>query len=107
MIQQKTEQAPIAVLFDFDGVVVDTEHQYSQFWHRIGMDYLGMDDLHVRIKGQTLTYIYHTFFRGMQSVQAEITDKLNRFEQRCRLSLFPERLIFWQTSKRMVCIPQL
>ena len=24
-----------AVLFDFDGVVVDTETQYSRFWHRI------------------------------------------------------------------------
>ena len=31
----------IAVLFDFDGVVVDTETQYSRFWHRIGADYLG------------------------------------------------------------------
>lgn len=94
MIQQKTEQAPIAVLFDFDGVVVDTEHQYSQFWHRIGMDYLGMDDLHVRIKGQTLTYIYHTFFRGMQSVQAEITDKLNRFEQEMSFEFIPGALDF-------------
>ena len=49
-----------AVLFDFDGVVVDTETQYSVFWHRIGADYLGMDDLETRIKGQTLPYIYDT-----------------------------------------------
>lgn len=29
-----TETKNIAVLFDFDGVVVDTETQYSIFWHK-------------------------------------------------------------------------
>lgn len=47
--------------FDFDGVVMDTETQYSIFWHKAGVDYLGMDDLESRIKGQTMTYIYDTF----------------------------------------------
>ena len=50
-----------AVLFDFDGVIMDTEAQYSFFWHKAGVDYLGMDDLENRVKGQTLTYIYDTF----------------------------------------------
>ena len=40
-----TETKNIAVLFDFDGVVVDTETQYSIFWHKMGVDYLGMEDL--------------------------------------------------------------
>ena len=40
-----TEIKNIAVLFDFDGVVVDTETQYSIFWHKMGVDYLGMEDL--------------------------------------------------------------
>lgn len=53
-----------AVLFDFDGVVMDTETQYSIFWHKVGVDYLGMDDLESRIKGQTMTYICDTFFAG-------------------------------------------
>ena len=47
-----------AVLFDFDGVVMDTETQYSVFWHKAGVDYLGMDDLESRIKGQTMAYDY-------------------------------------------------
>ena len=34
-----TETKNIAVLFDFDGVVVDTETQYSIFWHKMGVDY--------------------------------------------------------------------
>ena len=70
-----------AVLFDFDGVVVDTETQYSHFWHEMGKQYLGMDDIEGRVKGQTLVYIYDTFFPGMAKEQAEITERLNRFEQ--------------------------
>ena len=72
-----------AVLFDFDGVVVDTETQYSHFWHEMGKQYLGMDDIEGRVKGQTLVYIYDTFFPGMAKEQAEITERLNRFED-CR-----------------------
>ena len=70
-----------AVLFDFDGVVMDTETQYSIFWHKVGIDYLGMDDLESRIKGQTMTYICDTFFAGKTKEQQEITAALNHFEQ--------------------------
>lgn len=78
-----------AVLFDFDGVVVDTETQYSDFWHRMGVEYLGMEDIEGKVKGQTLTYIYDTFFPGMQQEQAEITDRLNRFEQEMSFEFIP------------------
>ena len=81
-----------AVLFDFDGVVVDTETQYSHFWHEMGKQYLGMDDIEGRVKGQTLVYIYDTFFPGMAKEQAEITERLNRFEQEMSFDLFPECL---------------
>lgn len=79
----------IAALFDFDGVVVDTETQYSRFWHETGVEYLGMDDLEGRIKGQTLTYIYETFFPGMLEEQAEITGRLNRFEREMAYDYIP------------------
>lgn len=36
-----TETKNIAVLFDFDGVVVDTETQYSIFWAQNGSRLLG------------------------------------------------------------------
>lgn len=71
----------IAVLFDFDGVIMDTETQYSIFWHKVGVDYLGMEDLESRVKGQTLVYIYDNFFAGKTAEQDEITAALNRFEQ--------------------------
>ncbi len=75
------DTSKIAVLFDFDGVVMDTESQYSVFWHKMGVDYLGIFDLEDRVKGQTLKYIYDMFFAGMTSQQDEITKALNRFEQ--------------------------
>mgnify|MGYP000287841423 CR=1 FL=1 len=83
-----------AVLFDFDGVVVDTETQYSHFWHEMGKQYLGMDDIEAGVKGQTLVYIYDTFFPGMAKEQAEITERLNRFEQEMSFDFIPGVLDF-------------
>ena len=44
---QTTEK--ITALFDLDGVILDTETQYSHFWHAVGQQYLGMDALEGRI----------------------------------------------------------
>ncbi|MDR0894519.1 MAG: HAD family phosphatase [Prevotellaceae bacterium] len=79
----------VALLFDLDGVVIDTESQYSLFWHRAGADYLGMSDLEHRVKGQTLTYIYDTFFPNMAAEQAAITASLDRFEQQMTFDYLP------------------
>ena len=71
----------LSVLFDFDGVVMDTESQYSVFWHRIGVEYLQHDNLEQIIKGQTLTTIFNTYFRGFEDQWATIDGKLKYFEQ--------------------------
>lgn len=89
-----TTNTSYAVLFDFDGVVMDTESQYSLFWHQIGLDYLKMSDLELRIKGQTLVNIYETFFPGMPAEQATITAALNRFEQKMDYNYLPGLLDF-------------
>lgn len=70
----------VAVLFDFDGVVMDTEKQYSLFWNQVGREYLGLTDLEALVKGQTLTYIFKTFFPRKIREQEMITTALNRFE---------------------------
>ncbi|MCI1648126.1 MAG: HAD family hydrolase [Bacteroides sp.] len=79
----------IAVLFDFDGVVMDTESQYSVFWHKVGVDYLDMEDLETRVKGQTLKFIYDTFFPGKVNEQLAITEALERYEQQMDYSYVP------------------
>ena len=71
----------VAALFDFDGVVMDTESQYSLFWNKVGKQYHPEYEEFGRvIKGQTLKQIYDRHFQGMEQEQAEITDRLNRFE---------------------------
>ena len=70
-----------AVLFDLDGVIVDTEGQYSLFWKQIGEEYMpGMPDFALAIKGRTLTQIYDTYFPDAAD-RAAITERLNTFER--------------------------
>ena len=70
-----------AVLFDLDGVIVDTEGQYSLFWKQIGEEYMpGMPDFALAIKGRTLTQIYETYFPDAAD-RAAITERLNAFER--------------------------
>lgn len=72
---------PIAALFDFDGVIMDTESQYSKFWKEIGKKYHpDMENFELCVKGQTLKFIYDKYFAGMDDVQQMITQNLNRFE---------------------------
>ena len=68
-------------LFDFDGVVMDTEKQYTSFWNNIGEKYLGVKNLSDEIKGQTLVQIYSMHFSGMEKEKEEITANLNAFEK--------------------------
>ena len=72
----------VAALFDFDGVVMDTESQYSIFWNEVGKKYHPeYEEFGKIIKGQTLRQIYDRYFAGMEKEQTEITDGLNRFEE--------------------------
>ena len=72
----------IAVLFDFDGVIMDTETQYTVFWDQQGRQYLGEEDFGRRIKGQTLTQIYERYFSDKVEAQQQITSELTVFEKK-------------------------
>ena len=54
----------MTALFDFDGVVMDTEELYTVFWDRMGEKYLGVKNLSPSVKGQTLFQIYGKDFAG-------------------------------------------
>lgn len=83
------EEKRIAVLFDFDGVIMDTEGQYTIFWNEQGKKYLNEDDFGRRIKGQTLVQIYDKHFAGMDEVQKQITEELNRYESEMKYEYLP------------------
>ncbi|MBQ2131923.1 MAG: HAD family hydrolase [Prevotella sp.] len=68
-------------LFDLDGVIFDTESQYSVFWgEQMRMYFPNEVGLENRIKGQTLVQIFDRFFPGMEQTQHDITQRLNEFE---------------------------
>lgn len=79
----------IAVLFDFDGVIMDTETQYTVFWNEQGRKYLGEEDFGRSIKGQTLTQIYDKYFGDKPDAQQEITAGLNVFEKEMSYEYIP------------------
>ncbi len=71
-------------LFDFDGVVMDTETQYSAFWDRRGKELLDIDNFAITIKGQTLVQIFAKYFDGQTELQEEITAQINDLEKNMR-----------------------
>lgn len=72
-----------AALFDLDGVVFDTEPQYTVFWgaqcREFHPEHPGLEQ---EIKGQTLTQIYEKHFTadGLAEKQSLITQRLNEYE---------------------------
>ena len=71
----------IAALFDFDGVIMDTEPQYTHFWDAIGKVYYPeIENFGYHIKGQSLKELYKNYFGETEGLQDYITQKLLEFE---------------------------
>lgn len=80
----------VAVLFDFDGVMVDTEGQYSLFWNEMGRKYLPeIPQFGTLIKGQTLTQILDKYLSGREDDQREIVRQLDLYEQQMTYDFIP------------------
>lgn len=71
-----------AALFDLDGVVFDTEPQYTVFWgSQCRLYHPEHPGLEHEIKGSTLTQIYDRWFAGpLEHVRPIVTERLNAFE---------------------------
>ncbi len=106
-MEKKSEMK--AALFDLDGVVFDTEPQYTVFWgeqcREFHPEHPGLEQ---EIKGQTLVQIYDAWFSGpLADKQALITERLDRYEQQMSydyVEAFPEyiRLLRQQGVKTAV-----
>ena len=70
-----------AALFDLDGVIFNTEPQYTEFWRsQCRLYHPEKPGLENQIKGQTLVEIYEKYFADVKEEQAKITERLNEFE---------------------------
>ena len=86
-----------AALFDLDGVVFDTEPQYSVFWgSQCRLYHPEHPGLENEIKGMTLTEIYDQWFSGpIKKEQPVITARLDEYERQMHYDYIEgfERLI--------------
>ena len=71
------------VLFDFDGVVADTEPSYDLFWNSKAEKFnLGFENFAAMIKGETLRNIIGEYFKcAKKKKKAAIAKDLDAFEQ--------------------------
>ena len=79
----------LTALFDFDGVIADTEFQYTVFWDRMGLEYLGQEDFGRRIKGQTLVQIFDGHFSSVKDRYDEIVARLDEYEAAMSYDFMP------------------
>ena len=77
------------VLFDLDGVLVDTEGTYSEFWSSIDSRYpTGVEGFSQVIKGMNLQEILGNYFASA-SVRAAVVNELASFQRAMRYDYFP------------------
>lgn len=82
------------VLFDLDGVLIDSESIYTEFWAGIDRVYpTHVDDFAHIIKGSTLPKILDTYFPDADK-QNDILRRIADFEKAMVYRPFPEAMLF-------------
>ena len=88
------------VLFDLDGVVVDSESIYTQFWSDIDkLHPTGVENFAIAIKGNTLQRILADYFPD-NDVKQDILERIKDFEINMRYKPFAEAIRFINELKR-------
>lgn len=86
-------QTKRGVLFDLDGVLLDSEGQYTIFWDRIDKEHpTGIENFATYIKGFHLSHIL-SYFEG-EELRQDIENRLLEFERDTRYTFFPGALDF-------------
>ena len=88
----------IGVLFDLDGVIIDSEGVYSRFWVEIEKRYpTGIPDFAAKIKGTNITSIMSHYTD--ENIKRMVLDDLAEFEKQMRYDVFPDARRFLQDLK--------
>lgn len=89
----------VGVLFDLDGVLIDSEGLYTEFWEDIEKIYpTGVKDFAYVIKGNALFKILDTYFTG-EDVKADIIERVHRFEHNIVYPIFDGVTTFLDSLK--------
>ncbi|MFT4073228.1 MAG: HAD family phosphatase [Dysgonamonadaceae bacterium] len=71
------------VLFDMDGVLIDTESQYDEFWAEANQKFqIGIPDIAQKVKGFTLSSVISTYFSNRSNdVKQAVANQLIECER--------------------------
>ena len=84
---------PCGILFDLDGVLLDSEGQYSIFWDKMEKTFpTGVPDFASYIKGFHLTRILGYF--ADDEIRNQVLNELLEFERNMKYEFFPGALAF-------------
>lgn len=76
-------------LFDLDGVLIDSEREYSRIWASVNAEFnTGIENLEVKIKGCTLDKILSDYFPDPE-LQKKVVEKLYELEGRMHYEYLP------------------
>lgn len=85
----------LAALFDLDGVIVNTEPQYTLLWERIGKhDFPHIPTFAYDVKGSTLVQIFERYYSENPEGQKRVVRELNEYESLMDYPLVPGVLAF-------------
>lgn len=88
-------------LFDFDGVIVDTEPIYDLFWNDAAIRYeLGIENFAHKIKGTTLPHILEKYFSGYsEEFRQKVVRESTEYEKEMPFPPMPGSIEFLQMLK--------
>ena len=76
-------------LFDLDGVIIDSEKEYTRIWSTINKEYpSGYEDLAERIKGTTLFNILNKYYPD-RNIQVKVEQRLHQLENQMDYNYLP------------------
>ena len=97
MTPASTTSSPVGFLFDLDGVLVDSEGEYSVFWGGMGSRYGLHSTFAADIKGTTIEEILLNF---PEADRQGILDELHCFESEMKYPVFPGVIDFLKAMKQ-------
>ena len=88
----------VGVLFDLDGVLIDSENLYTKFWNDIEEIYpTGIENFAHIIKGNALFKILETYFSS--TIHQDIINRVHQFELNIKYPIYDGVLDFLKSLK--------
>lgn len=79
----------IGFLFDLDGVIINSEEEYSRIWSQINKEFpSGVPNLEQVIKGGTLSKILNDYYPDL-NVQKQVARRLHELENQMKYDYLP------------------